>query len=115
MVAKCMDDKKAEDIKVLDIGSLTTMADYFVVCHGNSSTQMKAVADWVEEKLEESGIVPVNRGSYGSEYWLLMDYADVVVHIFNRESRDFYGIENLWADAKSLDVDELLEKGSFKK
>ena len=108
------DNKKAEDIKVLDIRDLTTMADYFVICQGNSSTQIKAIADEVEEKLSDAGVKPFGREGLNTAYWILMDYSDVIVHIFNKESRDFYGIEHLWADAKVINTEELLQKGSSK-
>lgn len=114
LIAQCADNKKAEDIKVLDIRDLTAMADYFVICHGNSNTQMRAIADEIEDKLKENGLFPGGREGMDSAYWILMDYSDVIVHIFNKESRDFYGIEHLWADAKTVNTDELLQKGSSK-
>lgn len=103
-VVKCMDSKKAGDIKVLDISKITTMADYFVICQGNSNTQMKAIADEVEEKLSENGVRPIGREGMATAYWILMDYSDVIVHIFSNESREFYSIENLWADAEDVDI-----------
>lgn len=107
---KCADDKKASDIKVLSIGELTTLADYFVICHANSNTQMNAIADEIEEKLKEDGLLMYNSGSKGSDQWILMDYGDVVVHIFNTESREFYGIEKLWADAENVDVSDIVSE-----
>ena len=104
LAVKCADSKKAMDIKVLDIGSLTTLADYFVVCHCPSSTQMNAISDEIEEKFKEQGLLMLNQGAHGSDQWILMDYGDVVVHIFNTESREFYGIEKLWADAANVDI-----------
>lgn len=111
-IVNLADDKKAEDIRVLDISHLTTMADYFVICHGNSSTQMKAIADEIEEKLKDDGYLPSSKEGFNSAFWILMDYGDVIVHVFSRESREFYGIENLWADAESIDVEKILTKGS---
>ena len=105
---KCADDKKALDIKVLNIGDLTTLADYFVICHAPSNTQMNAIYGEIEDKLEEDGVFLINRGSHDSTQWLLMDYGDVVVHIFNTESREFYGIEKLWADAKEEDISDII-------
>ena len=108
-VVKCADDKKANDIKVLDIKDLTTIADYFVICHGNSSSQMGAIFDEIEEKLKkEDGILMQNLSSHSSDQWLLMDYGDVIVHIFNAESREFYAIEHLWADAQDIDISEFI-------
>ena len=105
---KCADDKKAQEIKALNITELTTLADYFVICHGNSSLQMRAISDAIEEKLKEEGVYLQNAGSQGSDQWMLMDYGDVIVHIFNAESREFYGIENLWADAETVDISEYI-------
>lgn len=107
-VVKCMDSKKAVGIKVLDISEITTMADYFVICQGNSNTQMKAIADEVEEKLSEAGVNPIGREGMSTAYWILMDYSDVIVHIFSNESREFYSIENLWADAKDVDISSII-------
>lgn len=103
-VVKCMDSKKAVDIKVLDISKITTMADYFVICQGGSTTQMKAIADEVDEKLSLAGIKPFGREGMNTAYWILMDYSDVIVHIFSSESRSFYSIENLWSDAEIVDI-----------
>ncbi len=105
---KSADDKKAYNIKVLDIRELTTLADYFVICHGTSFPQMRAIFDEVEEKLKEQEVLVHNAGAEESNQWMLMDYGDVIVHIFNEESREFYGIENLWADAESVDISEFI-------
>lgn len=109
-IVKYADDKKAMDIKALDISPLTTIADYFVICHGGSNTQMNAIFDEIEDKLKkEDGITLLNPGGRSSTGWLLMDYGDVIVHIFSAETRDFYGIENLWADAQSIDITEFIK------
>jgi ribosome-associated protein len=110
-ITRCADSKKAEDIKVLDIRELTTMADYFVICHGNSNAQMRAISEEIEDKLKEKGVLPEAREGKDNATWILMDYADVIVHIFGKESREFYGIEHLWADAKNIDVEQLLKEG----
>jgi len=108
---KCADDKKANDIKVLDIKDLTTIADYFVICHGNSSSQMGAIFDEIEEKLKkEDGILMQNLSSHTSDQWLLMDYGDFIVHIFDKESRLFYGLEKLWDDAEKIDTEEIINE-----
>ena len=109
-VVKSMDSKKAVDIKVLDISSVTTMADYFVICQGGSNTQMKAIADEVEEKLSQMGVKPFGREGMSTAYWILMDYSDVIVHIFSSESRSFYSIENLWSDAEDVDISGLIQE-----
>ena len=107
---KCMDSKKAIDIKVLDISKVTTMADYFVICQGGSTTQMKAIADEIEEKLSEMGVKPFGREGMSTAYWILMDYSDVIIHIFSSESRSFYSIENLWSDAENVDISHLIDE-----
>lgn len=111
IAAKCMDDKKAEDIVVLDIRDLTAMADYFVICSVNSAPQMRAVYEEIDEKMSEKGLEPNGREGFDGAYWILMDYGDVIIHIFNKESREFYSIENLWADAQRMSFDELLKQG----
>ena len=104
-IAKILDDKKAEDIKVLEIKELTTMCDYFIICTGGSSLHVKALCDNVEEKMKEQGTAPIHNEGYNGAAWLLMDYGDVVVHIFDRESASFYNLERLWTDAPKLDIE----------
>ena len=107
--AEILDDKKAMDIKVLEIKELTSICDYFVICSGTSTPHIKALCDETGEKINEfAGIIPRNEG-YNAANWLLMDYGNVVVHIFNKESREFYGLERLWADAPNLDLSFLEE------
>ena len=103
------DSKKAKDIKVLELAGLTTLADYFVICSGGSSTQVKAIADEVEEKLSELGVEPYGKEGFSMADWILMDYSDVVVHVFTPDSREFFNIEHLWADAKEVDISDIIE------
>jgi len=107
LVAKLLDDKKAERITVLDIGGLTTLGDYFVIASGKSNTQVKALAAEIEDKLTRQGIEPKRVEGESSAMWILMDYYDVIIHIFYDETRDFYGLERLWADAVEVDVNEI--------
>ncbi|GMA52123.1 ribosomal silencing factor RsfS [Alicyclobacillus contaminans] len=102
-------DKKAKDIVVLDIHELTPMADYFVICSANSSTQLEAVARAVRDRLEELGMRC--KGTEGLEEgrWVLMDFGDVVVHVFRPEEREFYHLERLWGDARQIPFDEARE------
>lgn len=104
--------RKTENIKVLNISSLTTIADYFVICNGNSSTQIKSLADELEEKLKEENIELYSKEGFSDASWILMDYSTVVVHIFNPEQRDFYSIESLWSDASEVDVSDIIEQNS---
>lgn len=97
--AQLIDNKKGEDVRVLQIGTLTTIGDYFVVATGNSTTQVKALADEVDEKMSAEGIKPERIEGYSTASWILMDYKDVIVHIFLKETREFYALERLWGDA----------------
>ncbi|MEG2203742.1 MAG: ribosome silencing factor [Oscillospiraceae bacterium] len=98
-VATLLDNKKAQEIKVLHIGTLTSIGDYFVVATGGSTTQVKALADEIETKLSADGLTPKRIEGYNSASWILMDYYDVIVHIFLKETREFYALERLWSDA----------------
>ncbi len=103
-----LEDKKAFDIKILYIGDLTTIADYFIIATGNSDTHVKALTDEVEKKLWEEGIFVHHIEGYAAGKWVLMDYGDVIVHIFQQEERNFYNLERLWADAKEIVLDNLV-------
>ena len=107
-IVKCIDSKKGAEIKVLDISKVTTMADYFVICQGNWGPQMKAISEEIEDKLAELGVKPIGREGMSTAYWILLDYSDVIVHIFNGEARNFYSIENLWTDATEVDISEII-------
>src|SRR6186713_1877136 len=97
------EDKKASDIVLLEIGRLTTMADYFVICSGQSERQLGAIADGIAEGLrEEEGTKPIGREGSSNAHWLLVDYGSVIVHIMAPPERDFYQLERLWADAPLL-------------
>lgn len=105
-VAQLLDNKKGEDVRVLHIGTLTSIGDYFVVATGNSNTQVKAMADEVDEKLSSDGLEPRRIEGYNSASWILMDYNDVIVHIFLKETREFYALERLWGDAPEVEWDK---------
>ena len=102
--AKILDDKKAREIKLLDISGLTTIAEFFVICTGGSTTQVKALADNVVEKMSENGAEPLRCEGYKSCEWILLDYGDVVVHIFKEDMRSFYNLDHLWGDAKNIQI-----------
>lgn len=102
-ISKILEDKKAKDIKTIDIRDITILADYFIVCSGTSTTHIKALSDEVEAKLEEEDIhLSVNREGYDTARWILMDYGSVIVHIFHEEDREFYNLERLWVDGKTV-------------
>ena len=90
--------KKAQDVVIMDLRGLTSMADFFVLCSADSDSQAKAIADSVEEGLEKRGTAPWHK-ELGSVNWILLDYVDVVLHVFHRSTRSFYNLEKLWGDA----------------
>lgn len=104
-IAQALYDKKAKDIEILDISEITSIGDYFIICTCTSSTQVKACADEVEEKMIEAGIRPNHLEGYSGGNWILMDYGDIIVHIMNEETHEFYSLERLWGDAKEITVD----------
>ena len=108
LAVKTLDAKKARNIKLLRIEDKTVLADYFVICGGNSNTQIRALAGEVEEKLNEAGIAPHHIEGYNEASWTVLDYGCVIVHIFSNEAREFYKLEKLWSDAEDIDISELL-------
>ncbi len=108
-VVNAMENRKAINIKVLKIDKLTAVADYFIICNGTSVTQIKAIADEVEFKLEQEGIIVSHREGYSSGNWILLDYDSVVVHVFHPTARDYYNLEKLWADAEEIDIAQFEE------
>jgi ribosome-associated protein len=98
-IAKLSLTKKAANVVIMDLRKLTTMTDFFVICSADSETQIKAIADAVIEGTEEKGVLPWHKES-GSPNWVLLDYSDVVLHIFHRHARSYYNLEKLWGDAK---------------
>ena len=109
LAAKALDSKKGAEIKVMEVTELTSLADYFVICTGGSTTQINALCDIVEEKLEtEGGEKPLRREGHRGGTWVLLDYGCVVVHVFNNEAREFYSLERLWNDGKSVDLSDVL-------
>lgn len=104
-IAKAAMDKKAEDVLVLDVRGLTSYADYFVVMTADSDRQASAIADHVDETMKKQGIGKVGVEGYETGRWILVDYGDVVAHVMNRESRGFYDLEGLWADAPRFRIE----------
>lgn len=93
-----LEGKKAKDISVINIQKITTLADYFVICSGTSTTHIRSLADEVDFKMGEEGVSFLNKEGYESARWILLDYGDVVVHIFHEEERKHYNLERLWSD-----------------
>lgn len=111
---KAADDKKARDLLALDISRIASFASYFLFCTGDSSRQMQAIADEIQKKLKESGIMASHVEGYQNSEWILLDYFDLVIHVFSKEAREFYDLERLWRDGKKMDTEKLL-KGMNKK
>ncbi len=109
MAVKVLDEKKATDIKMIRIEDISVLADYFVIATGTSSTHVKSLADEVEFRLKEMGIEPSHVEGYRSNSWILLDYANVVVHVFTAESRSFYDLDRLWRDGETVDISRLLQ------
>ena len=99
-IANYLLEKKAQDVLIMDLRKLTTMTDFFILCSGDSNVQVKAIVDNVEEKMKKRKIRAWHREGYQNLNWVLLDYVDVVVHIFHKDTRDFYCLESLWGDAK---------------
>jgi ribosome-associated protein len=95
-------DKKASDIVLLEIGRLTSMADYFVICTGRSDRQLQALASGIMDELRDDGIRPLGVEGKGAARWVLLDYGAVIVHLFAPEEREFYGLERLWSNAAQV-------------
>lgn len=98
--------KKGFSIKILDLKKLSAFADYFVICSASSDTQVKAISDAIEKELRDRGVKTYHREGYEALNWVLLDYFDVVVHIFKTEARDFYNLEKLWGDAKVIEIED---------
>ncbi len=96
-IVETLENKKAKDIDVIDITKMSILAEYFVICSGTSTTHIKALSDELQNKLAEAGYEKVRKEGYNSARWILMDYGDVVVHIFHEEDREFYSLERLWS------------------
>ncbi len=107
-------NKKGFDVKILDLRELTAMADFFVICSADSDTQVRAIADEIDKSLRDEGIRVWHKEGYKGLNWVLLDYIDVVVHVFKKDVRTYYNLERLWGDAPSIDVEDpaLLLKSS---
>lgn len=95
-----LESKKARDIDIIDISEISVLADYFIICSGTSTTHIRTLADETEQKMNEAGYNQLHKEGYDNARWVLLDYGEVVVHIFHEEDRNFYNLERLWADGK---------------
>ena len=111
LAARALADKKAKEIQALEIGDLTTLAEYFVIATGSSNTQINALVDNGEKvRMEEAGEEALHREGYRGGTWVLLDYGCIAIHVFSSEAREFYGLERLWRDGKPLDISAVLEE-----
>ncbi|MBF0329475.1 MAG: ribosome silencing factor [Nitrospirae bacterium] len=104
--AKACGDKKAKDIAILELKDLTVIADYFVICSGESTTQVKAIAQHIERKLRDEGTRPLRTEGAQNALWVLLDYGDVMVHVFEEQTRAYYELEKFWLDAPRIQVND---------
>ena len=102
-----LSDKKGEAIKIIDITGISVLADYFIIANGNSDSQVNALVDNVEEELHKAGYPLKQREGQASGSWVLLDFGDIIVHVFDRENRLFYDLERIWKDGKDISVEEL--------
>ena len=107
-IVQVMDSKKAKNIRLIKIEGISSLGDYFVVASASNTTQVKAIADEVEDEMTKLGLEPNRVEGRQSAQWILMDYYDVMVHVFLDEARSFYNLERLWSDAPQLDISDLL-------
>lgn len=103
LAIKALEDKKAEDIRVIDISEVSVVADYFIIADGTNRSQIQALADNVEETLGRAGYPMKQVEGYTTANWILMDFNDIIIHIFDKENRLFYNLERIWRDGKDID------------
>ena len=111
IIVKALDSKRAEDIQVIGVKNLTILGDYFVIANGTSTTHTKTLADEVEYQMTKLGIEPLHREGRGNgSNWIVLDYNDIIIHVFYKETRAFYQLERLWADGEKMDVTAWLKE-----
>lgn len=104
LAVQALEDKKAEDVCVIDISEVSIVADYFIIAGGNNKSQIQALSDTVEEKLGKAGYPLKQIEGYQNANWVLLDFGDIIIHIFDRENRLFYDLERIWQDGKKVDL-----------
>ena len=108
LAVKALDGKKGIDIQVIEISDISVLADYMVIATGSSSTHVKALADEVEYRLDKAGVSVSHIEGYRSNTWILLDYIDVIVNVFDNEARDFYDLDRMWQDGKPVDLSDIV-------
>ena len=106
VIQAAADEKKARDIVQMDMVGLMSTNDYFIICSANTATQVRAIADNIEEKMEEAGVCFLHKEGYREGEWVLLDYGDTVAHIFQQDAREYYALERLWGDAALTPYEE---------
>lgn len=107
IIVDALNDKKAEDIRVIDISNISVISDYFVIANGSNPNQIQALVDNIEEKMGNAGYIEPKVEGYNSASWILLDYEDVIVHVFSRDDRQFYNLEKVWSDGITVEASEI--------
>lgn len=107
LAAKVLDEKLAEDLVVLDISEVSTIGDFFIIATGKNPNHVRALSDYVSESLAKQSVFCKQNEGYDAGNWILMDYGDMIIHIFDRESREYYDLERIWRDAKQCNFEEM--------
>ncbi|MCI8976364.1 ribosome silencing factor [bacterium 1xD8-48] len=105
LAIEALEDKKAEDIRVIDISQVSVIADYFIIANGTNKSQIQTLSDTVEEKLGKAGYFMKQKEGFRNANWVLLDFGDIIVHIFDKENRLFYDLERIWRDGKVVDAE----------
>lgn len=104
---QALEEKKGEDVRILDISQISTIADYFIIANGSNSNQVNALVDNIEEQMDKAGFSCRQREGYHTGAWVLLDFGDVIVHVFDKENRLFYNLERIWSDGREVKIDEI--------
>ena len=107
LAVKALEDKKGEEIRIIDISKVSVLADYFIIANGSNTSQVQALSDNVAEMLGRAGVNTKQVEGYESANWILLDFGDVIVHVFDKENRLFYDLERIWRDGKLIDAESL--------
>lgn len=110
LIIKTLDSKRGEDIQAIKIADLTILADYFVIVNGTSNTHARTLADEVEFQLTQKGEEPLRREADTGNTWIVLDYGDIIIHVFYKDTRNFYKLEGLWADGEQIDISNMITK-----
>ncbi len=105
LALEALEDKKAEDISIIDISEVSVIADYFIIAAGKNKNQIQALSDAVNEKLGRAGLLLKQIEGYNNANWILLDFGDIIVHVFDKENRLFYDLERIWRDGKQMDLE----------